>query len=94
MDPIDTITYTYRVDVVPGQPIWLMDGNAPGRRRLNPAAFQLPSSAIGAGTRNQVTHGNEIRNGIRGFGSWQADMTLQKNIRIAIFECDFARAIS
>lgn len=83
VDPVDTITYTYRVDVVPGQPIWLKDGNAPGGRRLNPAAFQLPSSALGAGARNEVTHGNEIRNGVRGFGSWQADMTLQKNIRIA-----------
>ena len=82
-DPVDLVNYTYRVDIVPNQPIWLEDGKAPGGRRLNPAAFQLPASAIGAGTRNQVTHGNEMRNGLRGFGSVQADMTLQRDIAIA-----------
>jgi hypothetical protein len=83
VDPIDTITYTYRVDVVPGQPIWLEDGTAPGHRKLNPAAFALPATALGAGTRNQVNHGNEPRNGVRGFGTWQADFALAKQIRIS-----------
>lgn len=68
---------------MPDQPIWLDEGSAPGGRRLNPAAFRLPASAIGAGTRNQVTHGNERRNSLRGFGSWQADLVLQKQLRIA-----------
>ena len=81
-DPVDTITYTYRVDIVPGEPTWLTDGTAPGGRTLNPAAFRVPASAFGAGTRNQVNHGNEPRNGVRGFGTWQADLALQKQIRL------------
>jgi hypothetical protein len=82
-DPVDTISYTYRVDIVQGEPIWLADPSAPGGRMLNPAAFRLPASALGAGTRNQVNHGNEPRNGVRGFGTWQADLALQKQIRLA-----------
>jgi hypothetical protein len=83
VDPVDTITYRYRVDMVPGQSLWLEDRKAAGRRRLNPAAFALPPSALGAGTRNQVNHGTEPRNGVRGFGTWQADFALQKEIRLA-----------
>jgi hypothetical protein len=81
-DPVDQVTYTYRVDIVPGQPIWLKDGRAPGGRRLNSAAFALPSSALGAGTRNQVNHGNELRNGLRGFSTVQVDLALQKQVRL------------
>ena len=80
-DPVDTINYAYRVDIVEGQPVWINDGRAPGRRRLNPAAFAVPSSAYGA--RNEVTHGNEARNGLRGFGMWSADGVLQKQLRLA-----------
>jgi len=81
IDPVDTITYTYRVDVIPGQSLWIKDGRAPGHRRLNPAAFAVPSSAYTS--RNEVTHGNEARNGLRGFGTWYADAVVQKQIRIA-----------
>ncbi len=81
MDPVDTINYTYRVDRVPDHPVWIKDGRAPGGRRLNPAAFQVPASAYAS--RNEVTHGNERRNGLRGFGTWSADAVVQKQIRIA-----------
>jgi hypothetical protein len=79
-DSVDTINYAYRVDVVEGQPVWIKDGKAPGHRRLNPAAFAIPSSAYS--TRNEVTHGNEQRNGLRGFGTWSADGVLQKQLRL------------
>ena len=79
-DPIDTINYAYRVDVVRGQAIWIKDGRAPGHRRLNPDAFAIPSTAYGA--RNEVTHGNEPRNALRGFGTWSADGVLQKDVRL------------
>lgn len=79
-DPVDTINYAYRVDVVEGQPVWIKDGTAPGHRRLNAAAFAVPSSAYGA--RNEVTHGNEARNGLRGFGTWSADGVLQRQVRL------------
>ncbi len=80
-DPVDNINYTYRVDVVQGQPLWIKDGRAAGHRRLNPAAFAIPSSAYGS--RNEVTHGNEMRNGLRGFSTWSADGAIQKQFRIA-----------
>jgi len=80
-DPIDTINYTYRVDVMPGESVWIRDGKAPGGRRLNAAAFAIPSSAFGS--RNEVTHGNERRNGLRGFSTWSADGVLQKQVRLA-----------
>ena len=80
-DPIDNINYTYRVDVMPGEPVWIRDGKAPGHRRLNTAAFAIPSSAFGS--RNEVTHGNEGRNGLRGFSTWSADGVLQKQLRLA-----------
>lgn len=82
-DPVDTITYTYRVDVVAGEPVWLKDPQAIGGRRLNPTAFRVPAGAFGAGSRNQVTHGNEQRNGVRGFGAWYADIVVQKEVRLA-----------
>jgi hypothetical protein len=80
-DPIDNINYTYRVDVTPGESLWIRDGKAPGHRRLNAAAFAIPSSAFGS--RNEVTHGNERRNGLRGFSTWSADGVLQKQLRLA-----------
>jgi len=81
IDPVDTIRYTYRVDVIPDQPLWITDARAPGHRRLNPAAFAVPSGAFGS--RNEVNHGNEARNGLRGFGTWSADGVVQKQIRLA-----------
>jgi hypothetical protein len=79
-DPIDNINYSYRVDVTPGESMWIRDGKAPGHRRLNAAAFAIPSSAYGS--RNEVTHGNERRNGLRGFSTWSADGLLQKELRL------------
>jgi len=79
-DPIDSLNYTYRVDVLPGESVWLGDGKAPGGRRLNAAAFAIPASAFAS--RNEVTHGNERRNGLRGFSTWSADGVLQKQVRL------------
>ncbi len=81
-DPVDNLLYPYRVDLIAGEPVWMADGRAPGGRRLNPAAFRVPASAFGAGARNQVGHGNEPRNGVRGFASWQADLALQRQVRL------------
>jgi hypothetical protein len=79
-DPVDTINYTYRVDVVPGQPRWIEDAREAGGRRLNPAAFQVPAGAFGS--RDQVNHGSEPRNSMRGFPTWQADVAVHKQIRL------------
>ncbi|MHB8500733.1 MAG: TonB-dependent receptor [Candidatus Acidiferrales bacterium] len=56
-----------RPDLVPGMPIWIADGTAPGGKRLNPAAFVLPA------TPRQGTLG---RNRFAGFGATQIDTSL------------------
>jgi len=64
----------FRPDLVPGQPIWLMDSSLAGARVLNLAAFQAaPNSA----------QGNLGRNSIAGFGMWQLDLALRRDFQIA-----------
>jgi len=81
-DPVDNLLYPYRADVVREEPIWIADGRAPGGRRLNPAAFRVPASARTAPSRNLVSHGAQTRNSVRGFASWQADLALQRQLRM------------
>jgi hypothetical protein len=61
-----------RPDLVSGQPIWIDDVNAPGGRRLNPAAFRARDGL----------DGSLGRNAIRGLGMWQADMGLNREFVI------------
>jgi RNA polymerase sigma factor (sigma-70 family) len=63
-----------RPDRVAGVPLWIANGNAPGGRRLNPAAFTLPSARV---------QGNLGRGAIRGFGFGQADLALQREFTLA-----------
>jgi hypothetical protein len=60
-----------RPDLAANVPIWLDDSQAPGGRRLNRDAFRLPSGAV------QGTLG---RNAIEGFGMYQLDLALRKNL--------------
>ena len=63
----------FRPDWVYGQPLWLGDGNAPGGRRLNPAAFVVRPAGV---------QGNLGRNVIAGFGMSQLDVSLSREFRI------------
>jgi hypothetical protein len=56
-------------DVVAGVPFYISDSAAPGGRRVNPAAFQVPPAG---------QQGNEPRNFLRGFDLWQTDLALRK----------------
>lgn len=67
-DPINIGT-TRRVDLVPGVPVWLDDQNAPGGRKLNAAAFTLPS--VGR-------QGDSGRNAFRSFGTRQIDLAVRR----------------
>ncbi len=58
-----------RPDLVSGQPIWISDANAPGGRHLNSAAFAMPAD-------NRP--GTLIRNSIRNFPLFQADLALRR----------------
>jgi hypothetical protein len=77
--PIDVFAYDQalgqgfdnvgRPNRVPGVPVWISDSSAPGRRRLNPAAFTLPATGL---------QGNLGRNVIGGNGLFQLDASLRR----------------
>lgn len=73
VDPLN-IASSRRVDLVPGQSIWIADASAPGGRRLNPEAFAIPP--VG----QQGTLG---RNAIRGFPLRQIDLSLRRRLAMA-----------
>lgn len=62
-----------RPDLVGGRPVWIADGNAPGEKRLNAAAF-APSTLPRPGSLG--------RNAIQGFGMSQLDVALQREFRV------------
>jgi len=79
--------YDVRPDLVPGQPIYLygaqcaavfqasgaLDANqgCPGGKGFNPAAFSVPVPG---------EQGNLRRNTLRGFGAWQDDFTIRRQL--------------
>jgi hypothetical protein len=63
-----------RASLVPGVPIIVEDGNAPGGQRYNRAAFVAPPPG---------QHGDTVRNGFRGFAAYQVDLGLQRSIRLS-----------
>ncbi len=74
---------TFQPDRIAGQPLYVVDPNAPGGRRINAAAFQ--SLPVGV-------EGNTGRNSARGFAAVQTDLTLHREFRFAeIRVSNFAR---
>jgi hypothetical protein len=64
---------TLRANLVPGQPLYLDDKDAPGGRRFNPAAFTLAPVGV---------QGDLPRNFMRGFGARQVDLAVRRDIAI------------
>jgi hypothetical protein len=62
----------FRPDQLLGQPVWIDDPNAPGGRRLNPAAFLAAPAGV---------QGSLGRNSISGFAMGQIDMALRREFR-------------
>jgi len=62
-----------RPDLAPGIPLWIHDGSVPDGRRLNPAAFSIPSAAL---------QGNLGRNALTGFGFSQLDLGVRRDWRL------------
>jgi hypothetical protein len=62
----------FRPDLAAGAPVWIADAQAPGGRRLNPAAFLIVEG-----------QGNLGRNAITGFGMSQIDLAVRRTVRIA-----------
>ena len=69
-------TTVTRPDVVSSQPLYLDDNNAPGGRRINPAAFN------GAAPLAAVRQGTFGRNVLRGFNATQVDLSLRKQFAL------------
>lgn len=69
-------TTVARPDLIPGQPLYLKDSNAPGGKRFNPAAFDAATPlALG----RQGTLG---RNVLRGFGASQVDLSARREFHL------------
>lgn len=64
------LQYFGGVNSVPGVPIWINDALAPGGKRINPQAFTIPPAG---------TVGALQRNFLRGFGAFQADVSLTRD---------------
>jgi hypothetical protein len=63
-------TYVSRPNSVAGQSLYVDDPDAPGGRRINPDAFSVPSEG----------QGDVSRNSLRGFGAWQIDASLRREL--------------
>lgn len=57
-----------------GKPVWIRNVNAPGGRRLNSAAFTAPDG---------FAQGNLGRNALRGFGTFQTDLSVRRQIVVS-----------
>jgi hypothetical protein len=69
-------SFQFRPDLIQGVPLYLEDRNAPGGRRINPAAFdpRTPTTANREGTLG--------RNALRGFPLSQADFALRRMFKL------------
>jgi hypothetical protein len=86
---IPGVSQPTRADLVPGQPIWL-SGPYPGGKKLNFAAFSIPS---------QPRQGDLGRNAITGFGLTQVDLSVARkfNLREKVslqFRSDFFNVLN
>ena len=83
-------TVAVRPDIVPGQPFYIHDSNAPGGMILNPNAFTglVGDGRTPAGTIPVDMNGNPLRQGtlgrnqLRGFGATQLDFALHRQFHV------------
>jgi hypothetical protein len=73
-DSADYLEYNELADVNPNVPTVIHDSTAPGGRRLNPAAFSVPTCG--------ACNGNSAQNGYRLFGLAQWDLAASRSWRL------------
>jgi len=66
--------YFFRPNLNADVPVYLTGSSIPGGRRLNPAAFGLPTPGI---------NGTLPRNAFRGFPFWQLDLALRRQFNLS-----------
>jgi hypothetical protein len=68
-DPLTGELVSIRPNIVPGESLYVDDNTVPGGRRINRAAFSIPTAG---------TSGNLGRNALRGFPLWQVDFAVHR----------------
>jgi hypothetical protein len=63
----------FRPNLAPGVPLWIANSNVAGGKKINRAAFPIPTGPV---------QGNLGRNALRGFGATQVDLTLRRQFRL------------
>lgn len=74
VDPGTYVQINFHPNVVPGQPLYVEDSNAPGGRRINFNAFQSPPAGV---------EGNSGRNVARGFAATQTDLAVRRDFLLS-----------
>jgi hypothetical protein len=62
-----------RPNLVSGVPLWIANPNVAGGKKINKAAFTIPTGPV---------QGNLGRNALRGFGATQVDLTLRRQFQL------------
>jgi hypothetical protein len=73
-DLLSNNSINYRPDYVDGAPLYLYGSQYPGGKAYNQEAFAYPGLRVS---------GNFGRNVLRGFGAWQIDFALHRDIRLS-----------
>ena len=70
---LSAATSVQRPNLVPGVPLWISDPNVAGGKRINKAAFTVPTGPV---------QGNLGRNALNGFGATEVDLTLRRQFKL------------
>jgi hypothetical protein len=73
IDPATGNDVSGELNFVAQEPVYLYGSQFPGGRSINPAAFRLPP---------QNQSGDAPRNFVRGFGAWQMDLAVRREVRL------------
>jgi len=71
--PLSGASSVQRPNLVSGAPLWIADPNVAGGKRINKAAFTIPTGPV---------QGNLGRNALNGFGATQVDLTLRRQFKL------------
>jgi hypothetical protein len=70
---LSAATSVQRPNLVPNVPVWISDPNVGGGKRINKAAFSVPTGPV---------QGNLGRNALNGFGATEVDLTLRRQFKL------------
>ena len=70
---LSNATSVQRPNLVPGTPLWISDANVAEGKRINKAAFTVPTGPV---------QGGLGRNVLNGFGATEVDLTLRRQFKL------------